>query len=156
MLTRALIAVVLGTLIVARPLHPQDAAPASHEQAEVQTIRTLLQEQVVAWNRGDLDSFMEPYWRSPNLVFTSGAELRRGWQATYDRYRKRYGGDSDTMGQLAFKNLEVTMLGPDAAWVLGGWHLTRKGTESGGIFTLVLRRLQGEWRIVHDHTSVEG
>jgi uncharacterized protein (TIGR02246 family) len=153
MLTRVLTAVVLGAAIVAEPLRAQDGRPAPDDHAGVEAIRTLLRKQVAAWNRGDLEAFMAPYWRSQNLVFTSGAEVRRGWQATYERYRKRYGSDVDTMGQLVFKDIEVTMLGSDAAWVLGRWHLTRRGVPSGGVFTLVLQRLDGDWRIVHDHTS---
>ncbi|MPZ19417.1 MAG: DUF4440 domain-containing protein [Luteitalea sp.] len=153
---RALTAVALSMLILALPLHAQEASRPSDEGTAVRSVRTLLEEQVAAWNRGDLERFMAAYWRSPDLLFTSGAEVRRGWQATYERYRKRYGGDVETMGQLAFEDLEITMLGGDAAWVLGRWHLIRNSTESGGIFTLVLRHLDGEWRIVHDHTSVKG
>ncbi|MPY89152.1 MAG: DUF4440 domain-containing protein [Luteitalea sp.] len=155
MLTHAVAAGLLLWLVAPGPVHAQGSPPAAAAQA-IRTIRTLLDDQVAAWNRGDLDGFMAGYWKSPDLVFTSEAQVRRGWQATYDRYRKRYGGEPETMGNVAFEDLEITMLGADAAWVLGRWRLTRNGHRSGGVFTLVLRRFNEGWRIVHDHTSVEG
>ena len=116
----------------------------------------VLEEQVRAWNRGDLEAFMEGYWRSPELVFTSGGRLQRGWQTTLDRYRQTYGESPETMGRLSFSDLEVHPLGPESAWVLGRWALTGDGGERGGVFTLVLRRIDAGWVIVHDHTSESG
>lgn len=116
-------------------------------------IYQVLDEQAAAWNRGDLDAFMDGYWRSPDLVFTSGARVQRGWRTTLDRYRSSYGDSPASMGHLAFHDVEVHPLSDDAAWVLGRWRLEREGGESGGVFTLVFRRIDGRWRIVHDHTS---
>jgi ketosteroid isomerase-like protein len=116
-------------------------------------IEAVLDAQAVAWNRGDLDAFMEGYWRSPDLVFTSGGVVQRGWQTTLDRYRASYGTSPETMGRLAFSDLEVHSLGPGAAWALGRWDLERDGATTGGVFSLVFREIGGEWVIVHDHTS---
>lgn len=116
-------------------------------------IESVLDAQAEAWNRGDLDAFMEGYWRSPDLVFTSGGAVQRGWQTTLDRYRASYGTSPETMGRLAFSDLEVHPLGPGAAWALGRWDLERDGQTTGGVFTLVFREIGGAWRIVHDHTS---
>lgn len=113
----------------------------------------VLEEQAVAWNRGDLEGFMEGYWRSPELVFTSGGRVQRGWQTTLDRYRATYGGSTSTMGQLSFFDVEIQPLGETAAWVLGRWALDRGTDDLGGVFTLVFRRIDGRWLIVHDHTS---
>ena len=118
-------------------------------------IERVLDAQVAAWNRGDLEAFMDGYWRSPELVFTSGGAVQRGWQTTLDRYRASYGTSPETMGRLAFSELEVHALGPGAAWALGGWELEHQdGKTVGGVFSLVFREIDGEWVIVHDHTSV--
>jgi beta-aspartyl-peptidase (threonine type) len=117
-------------------------------------VRAVLSRQVEAWNRGDLDGFMAGYWNSPDLVFQSGATLTRGWQATLERYRRRYQAEGKEMGRLRFEELDVQPLSPDAAFVRGRWQLTMKdGSQPGGLFTLLLRRISGEWKIVHDHTS---
>lgn len=117
-------------------------------------VRALLDAQVAAWNRGDLEGFMVGYWRSPELVFCSGATVSKGWDATLERYRKRYQAEGREMGKLRFESLEVEPLGPDAAFARGEyWLRMSDGQQPHGRFTLVLRRLSGAWRIVHDHTS---
>lgn len=115
-------------------------------------LRALLSAQAEAWNRGDLDRFMQDYWKSDELTFSSGGKIQRGWQATMDGYRTRY-PDKAQMGQVAFDELDFTSLGPDAQLVLGRWRLTRDSGPIGGRFTLVFRRIEGQWKIIHDHTS---
>ena len=118
-------------------------------------IERVLEVQAAAWNRGDLDAFMDGYWRSPDLIFTSGGAVQRGWQTTLDRYRASYGTSPETMGRLTFSDLEVHPLGPGAAWALGRWGLEHAdGGTVGGVFSLVFREIDGRWVIVHDHTSV--
>jgi len=116
-------------------------------------VRRVLDDQAAAWNRGDLEGFMAGYWKSDRLSFYSGNTVTKGWQATLDRYRKRYAEDGKEMGKLSFKNLEVTMLGSEAALVRGRFELARGAEKSTGLFTLLMRRLPEGWRIVHDHTS---
>jgi beta-aspartyl-peptidase (threonine type) len=117
-------------------------------------VRALLEAQVAAWNRGDLEAFMAGYWRSPELVFCSGATVTKGWDATLERYRKRYQAEGREMGRLAFDAIEVMALGEDAAFARGAYRLRlRDGSEPFGLFTLVLRRFADGFRIVHDHTS---
>ena len=102
-------------------------------------VRGLLDAQVAAWNRGDLEGYMAGYWNSPDLVFQSGSTVTRGWQATLERYRKRYQAEGKEMGQLAFEDVDVLALGPDAAMARGGWRLRMKdGTEPHGLFTVIL------------------
>lgn len=115
------------------------------------TLHNTVNRQAEAWNRGDLDAFMEAYWKSPNLTFSSGGETTRGWEETLARYRKRY-PDRETMGKLTFSELETQMLGSNAALTLGRWSLDRKEPAQGN-FSLVWRKLDGAWRIVHDHSS---
>ena len=116
-------------------------------------VQKVLTDQVVAWNKGDLDGFMAGYWKSPELSFYSGATKTAGWQATMDRYKKKYKGEGKEMGKLAFKEITVDLLSADHALVKGRWHLTLAKDNSGGLFTLWMKKLPEGWRIVHDHTS---
>lgn len=144
----AAVGVLLGAALAAGA--QGDGKPASRERA----VRAVLDTQVAAWNRGDLDGFLTTYWNSPDLVFQSGSTRTQGWQATRERYRRRYQGEGKEMGRLAFEDIEVQVLGPDAAFARGRYHLAMKdGSEPTGLFTLLLRRFGTEWRIVHDHTS---
>lgn len=125
------------------------AEPAADPKAEITRVLT---EQSAAWNRGDIPAFMSGYWKSPELRFASGGNVTRGWQPTLERYQKSY-PDKATMGQLAFTELEITPLGPDAANAFGRWRLTREKDSPNGLFTLTLRRFPEGWRIIQDHTS---
>ncbi len=127
------------------------AAPeqTSTSVAEIQSVLTAQQD---AWNRGDIDAFMNGYARSASTVFVSQDEVSRGWETVRDRYRVKY-SDQTKMGTLSFSEIEVTMLSPDAAVVLGRWRLKRTSDEPHGRFTLIFKRLPEGWRIVHDHTS---
>ena len=119
---------------------------------EPDPIRAVLDAQVAAWNRGDIDGFMEGYARSSKTTFVSGDEVTRGWQTVRDRYAKKY-DSREKMGTLTFSGVEITPLGDDAAVALGSWSLQRKGDQPHGKFTLLFRRLPEGWRIVMDHTS---
>ena len=127
-------------------------AAATKSAGAAAEIRAVMSAQVAAWNRGDIDGFMEGYAHSDATEFVSGDRLTRGWQTVRDRYRKKY-DSRGKMGTLTFSQIKVTSLGPDAALVLGRWQLARKSDKPHGIFTLVFRRTPAGWRIVHDHTS---
>jgi uncharacterized protein (TIGR02246 family) len=125
--------------------------PAQTAKA-VGDIQSVLHAQQEAWNRGDIDGFMNGYARSASTVFISGDEARRGWETVRERYRQRY-SDRTKMGALTFSEIEITVLSPDAAAVLGRWRLKRANDEPHGRFTLIFKLLPEGWRIVHDHTS---
>jgi uncharacterized protein (TIGR02246 family) len=125
------------------------AEQSSNSAAEIQSVLSAQQD---AWNRGDIDAFMNGYARSTSTVFISEDEVRRGWETVRERYRVKY-SDRAKMGALSFSDIEVTMLSPDAAVVLGRWRLKRANDEPHGRFTLIFKRLPEGWRIVHDHTS---
>lgn len=117
-------------------------------------VRKVLNTQVQAWNRGDLDGFVAWYWNSPEVVFQSGGSQVKGWEAMRDRYIKRYKADGKEMGALDFRDLDVIVLGPEAALARGRWRLKMKdGSTPGGLFTVIFRKLPEGWRIIHDHTS---
>jgi len=128
--------------------HCDQKSPPSKDE-----IRQVLNSQVAAWNKGDLKGFMAGYWKSEKLTFFSGDKIEHGWQATYDRYQKRYQAEGREMGKLSFNDLDIEMIGTDTAWVRGRWKLvTSKGTP-GGLFTLIFKKFPEGWRIAHDHTS---
>ena len=127
------------------------AAPTQTQNATAQ-IRSVLSAQQEAWNRGDIDRFMNGYARSPSTVFVSEDTIRRGWETVRERYRKKY-SDRAKMGTLTFSDLEIALLSPDAAVALGRWRLERAKDRPHGRFTLIFKRLPEGWRIVHDHTS---
>ncbi len=118
----------------------------------VAQIRNVIQAQQAAWNRGDIDAFMNGYARSRLTIFVSEAKVTRGWQTVRDRYRKKY-SDRARMGALTFSDLEITPLSNDSAVVLGRWKLKRAQDQPHGYFTLIFRKTNDGWRIVHDHTS---
>lgn len=118
----------------------------------VAQIEAVLHAQQDAWNRGDIDGFMDGYARSPSTVFISEDEVRRGWETVRQRYHERY-SDRTKMGTLSFSDIEITPLSSDAAVVLGRWSLKREKDQPHGRFTLILKRFPEGWRIVHDHTS---
>jgi len=123
--------------------------------AQVAPVQQVLQQQEGAWNRGDLEAFMSGYWNSPELTFF-GAEKTSGWQATLERYRKRYQAGGREMGKLEFSDLQIVSLGPESAFVRGSWKLRMSdGKTPHGLFTLVFRRFRDGWKIVHDHSSQE-
>ncbi|MEY2558231.1 MAG: hypothetical protein QOE34_1656 [Verrucomicrobiota bacterium] len=132
--------------------HESSAAAAVTKSNDDAQIRAVMSAQVEAWNRGDIDGFMNGYARSDATEFVSGDKLTRGWQTVRDRYQKKY-GSREKMGALTFSELKITPLGGDAALVIGRWKLARKGDKPHGIFTLLFRRTPAGWRIVHDHTS---
>jgi beta-aspartyl-peptidase (threonine type) len=127
--------------------------PAPSADDDRAAIRKVLDDQVAAWNRADLNAFMVGYWSSEELSFYSGKTRTHGWKATLDRYRKRYQAEGKEMGQLRFELFHVDLLGADAALVRGKYELTMKKEKPEGLFTLLLRRFPEGWRIVHDHTS---
>jgi ketosteroid isomerase-like protein len=122
------------------------------EAEEEAMILSVLTAQQDAWNAGDIDGFMAGYWQSPDLRFASGGTMTRGWQETSDRYNKNY-ADRAAMGRLTFSDLEVSRIGDDDAVVHGGWALARAADNPSGLFTLLLRKIDGTWKVVSDTTT---
>ena len=143
-----LMGVIAGLAISSFAQDGGDAARAA--------IRKVIADQQAAWNRQDLEGFMVGYWNSAELTFFSGAHESKGWQAALDRYKKNYQGAGHEMGKLEFANLRIEMLGPEAAFVRGEFHLTMSdGRTPHGLFTLVFRKFPEGWKIVHDHSAGE-
>jgi uncharacterized protein (TIGR02246 family) len=127
--------------------------PASVQDKPADAVRGVLKEQVEAWNKGDLNRFMDTYWDSDELTFYSGGTVTKGRKAVAERYRKTYQADGKEMGKLSFSDMEVQELGPDTALARARWKLVTSKETVDGLFTLILRKSPDGWKIVHDHTS---
>jgi beta-aspartyl-peptidase (threonine type) len=131
-----------------------DEAVASEAATSQAAIRAELDEEVAAWNHGNLKGYMKGYWHSPELTFFAGSQELSGWEAAYQRYRTAFLGKDKEMGRLEFSNLRIEVLSPDAALVRGGWQLTMKDrSQRRGLFTIVLKKFSEGWLIIHDHSS---
>ena len=117
-----------------------------------QAIEAVLNAQRDAWNKGDIESYMDGYDRSENTVFVSGDNVTHGWKTVLERYKKSY-DTREKMGQLTFSDLDIKFLDKDTAVVIGRWLLKRSSDEPHGRFTLIFKKTKAGWRIIHDHTS---
>ena len=122
------------------------------QSKDEQIIRTLIEEQRLAWNTGDKEKFMQTYWQSDSLVFIGKSGITYGWQKTLDNVKKGY-PDTAAMGKLDFDLLEVKRLSVMYFFVVGKWHLTRSIGDVGGHFTLLFKKVKNKWVIVADHSS---
>jgi ketosteroid isomerase-like protein len=127
-------------------------ARSSHTDRTITSIRAVLDAQREAWNRGDIEGYMDGYDRSPDTEFVGGDTITRGWQTVLERYQKKY-DSREKMGTLTFSDIEINVLSKDAASVLGRWSLQRASDRPHGTFTLIFRKTKQGWRIVHDHSS---
>lgn len=127
-------------------------AADSGDPKAIQAIKSVMEKQTAAWNNGDIDGFMQGYWKSGNLIFVSGDNVTKGWQPTTDRYKKSY-NTREKMGVLTFSELEVNVLSKDSAVVLGRWKVAHEPKDNQGRFTLIFRKFKDGWKIIHDHTS---
>jgi len=129
---------------------------ATHNFCNAQTkdetaIRNVMNEQLNAWNNGNIDTFMQTYWQNDSLLFVSNPPTY-GWKTTLEHYKKGY-PDTVKMGKLSFDLLQLKQLSSEYYFVMGAWHLKRTVGDVGGYFTLLFRKINGKWLIIVDHTS---
>lgn len=125
---------------------------AAAQKGEEAQIKQLLLTQTEAWNKGDLEGFMQTYWKSDSLMFIGKAGIKWGWQETLENYRRGY-PDTTAMGKLSFDILVIKKLSPQYYFVVGKWMLGRTIGDLSGHYNLLLRKLKGRWVIVADHSS---
>lgn len=127
---------------------PQASADAKTE------IREVLEEQSTCWSRGDLECYMQGYWKSDSLLFIGSRGLTYGWQQTLDNYKRGY-PDASAMGQLTFDLKELRQLSPETMLVVGKWHLKRDvaAGDLEGHFSVIFRKFSEGWKIIADHSS---
>lgn len=115
-------------------------------------IRKLLQEQTEAWNKGNLEAFMETYWNHDSLLFVSKNGVTRGWKNTLENYKKSY-PDTEAMGKLSFDIIEIKPISSQYCFVVGKWMLAKSVGDFSGHYSLLVRKINGQWKIVADHSS---
>ncbi len=145
-------AIPLFAVAVAGGGHTGAATQAKAGDSELSAVRTVIEAQADAWNRGDVAGYMDGYAKDDSTTFISGDRITKGWQPVLERYKASY-NTREKMGTLAFSELEFTPLCGDYVKATGRWQLTTSTGTPHGRFTLLFRRTSAGWRIVHDHTS---
>ena len=130
----------------------QSVSKSDEDLSTEEKIEQVLIDQTKAWNRGDLDGFMDAYWNDEKLTFSGGGDTTVGFEETYTNYRERF--PEGKMGQIEFKDLQTEMVGEESAIVTGRFEHALPDDDVRGNFSLVLKSFDGQWKIIHDHTSV--
>ena len=115
-------------------------------------IKLVMKFQEASWNRGNVAEYMKGYWKSDSLIFVGAKGPTYGWSQTLANYLKSY-PTPEKMGQLAFEFVKIEILSPVDAFVIGKWQLKRKEDTLQGYFSLLWKKIDGEWVIVADHSS---
>ena len=124
----------------------------SAQNKDEQEILFILKSQTTEWNRGNIDAFMEGYWKNDSLMFIGKSGVTYGYNNTLKNYKKNYPDDA-TMGKLNFNIIKVQPLSSDTYFVLGKWMLSRSIGNISGHYTLIFRKINQQWVIVSDHSS---
>lgn len=122
------------------------------QSADELAIKKLMTDQTTAWNRGNIDEFMKTYWNNDSLTFIGHGGITYGYNNTLNNYKKNY-NDSSKMGKLFFTLIRLKKLSPEYYFVVGKWFLKRSAGDIGGYYTLLFRKIKGQWLIITDHTS---
>ena len=125
---------------------------AGDNSSDFEEIRKILAQQERDWNEGNIDAFMDAYWKSEDLQFGGANGITKGWQKTLENYKKGY-PDKASMGKLTFRVKDITWHSRKVVSLTGSWELERAKDRPGGYFLLIWRKIKGEWKIVVDHTS---
>ncbi len=128
------------------------ASCSDRKESDHNDILKLLETQRQAWNKGDMEGYMQGYEQSDSLVFVGKSGPEYGWKTTLDNYKKAYPNKS-AMGILTFDIKKVKIISADHAFVLGAWNLKREKDEPKGFFTLLLKKIDGKWKVIADHSS---
>ena len=115
-------------------------------------IMAVLSDQEKSWNNGNIEKYMDGYYRSDSLRFASGSHVSYGWKKTLEGYKKGYPNKS-IMGKLIFSDIDIKVVSKSDVLVFGRWKLQRENDSPGGLFTLFFQKTKDGWRIIHDHTS---
>ncbi len=115
-------------------------------------VTAVLDKQAAAWNKGDIETYMQGYWNNDSLLFIGSKGPVYGYKPTLERYKKSY-PDKQAMGVLNFSALMFKKLSDEYYYVTGKWSLQRDKDNPNGYFTLLFRKMDGKWSIVADHSS---
>lgn len=119
------------------------------EKEDIDAILSVMKKQEKAWSNNDLDGFMQGYWKSDSLKFYGSSGLTKGWQQTLDNYKKGY-PTKEHSGTLSFKINDISKIDDGSYWVMGAYYLKRKVGDANGVFMIILKKINGEWKIIAD------
>jgi ketosteroid isomerase-like protein len=139
---------VIAALLALAPIPAQAETPDEARAAILHTVSDM----EAAWNRGDFEGYMAGF-ENPGVVFVSGGKMQADWQGTLDHYVRDYGGTPERRGMLHFYDMKIDVLAPDAAMLVGHYHLERPDHPQEGINTRLFRRVKGRWVIAMNHVS---
>ncbi|MCX8472503.1 MAG: nuclear transport factor 2 family protein [Sediminibacterium sp.] len=122
------------------------------QKNDLDEIRSILDNQVAAWNRGNLKDFMQGYWSNDSLSFVTSKGLLKGYDKLLNHYQQSY-PNREKMGNLNFIILKVEKISPEIALVVGNWDVTTNDNHFNGYFSLVFKKINGKWKIILDHSS---
>lgn len=143
---------ILIILLLCAGFGSAQTGPTANKETDEMVIRQLLDKQTQAWNRGDIETFMETYWKSDSLMFIGKSGVTYGWANTLNNYKKGY-PDTTAMGKLSFDILVIKRLSFQYYHVVGKWHLQRSIGDLSGHYTLLIKKIKGQWVIIADHSS---
>lgn len=146
---RALCAFVLMNTLFGCAKKSTDSFNPEMQKLSIQNLMTI---QESSWNQGDISGFMKYYWNNDSLRFIGKRGITYGWQSTLDNYMKSY-PDADAMGRLKFTNILMDAMDSTNTYVIGKWELFRTVDTLSGHYSLLWKKLNGNWVIVTDHTS---
>ncbi|WP_136480312.1 YybH family protein [Cognatitamlana onchidii] len=124
----------------------------SNQEADIKAINKVLKKQRIAWSNNDLEGFMDGYWKSDSLKFYGANGITHGWENTLERYQKAYPTEAHT-GKLSFRINDITKISEGAYYVLGEYHIKREVGNADGIFMIIFKNINGEWKIIADTSS---
>ena len=144
---------ILSIFFISSIIYSQkiDSSSSTYESSKKE-ITTMMLQQAEDWSKGDIEAFMQGYIKSESLKFVGSKGLTYGWQQTFENYKNNYPTKEHT-GTLTFKLLEFDQLADDVFLVIGEFHLKRTVGDANGMFSIILKRLKGEWKIIADHSS---
>jgi len=115
-------------------------------------VKAVMDNQAQCWSRGDIDGFMDGYWKSDSLRFLGRSGLTKGWQTTLNNYKKSY-PDKLAMGKLKFDHISFERLNNKQMFVVGKWSLEREKDTLRGYYSLLWKKMNGSWKVIFDHTN---
>ena len=128
------------------------ALSSTAQSNDEMAIKQALNEQIAAWNQGNIERFMKTYWENDSLMFIGKGGIKYGWNNTLNNYKRNY-PDTVAMGKLSFDILKISRLSPEYFYVVGKWHLQRSIGDLNGHYDLLFRKINGKWVIIADHSS---
>ena len=147
-----LLVITLSIILVSCQVHVSAETTQKKEVRQSEdkaAILAVMKDQEIAWSKNDLEGFMQGYWKSDSLKFYGSNGITYGWDQTLANYKKGY-PSADHSGTLTFKVNDISEIERDAYWVMGEYFLKRNVGDANGIFMIIFKKIDDQWKIVAD------